>query len=313
MRHLELETSKRFSVIGLGTRHDHDERRTGRLVARARELGVTVFGTAGTHGLGRGERILGAALRDCGGTDDVVVATTILPVLPTAAGVHQLGVASARRLGVRRLDLCQVHQPNPLVGDATTMRGMRTLREAGVVEEVGVSNHPLRRWRRAEAALGTRILANRVPFSLLAPAPRDGLVPWARRTGHVVLAADPLAGGELSGRPGAGGPRPGGRRAANALFLPASPRAAGPLPGLLREIATAHGATPAQIALAWVVHHPGVVAVPGASSVEQVEQNAAAADIRLTDTEHAALTAAAEALRPRVGFSALPGLVRGRR
>ncbi len=95
-------------------------------------------------------------------------------------------------------------------------------------------------------------------------------------------------------------------RAANAMFLPENLRAAGPLLGLLREVAAAHDATPAQIALAWLVHFPNVVAIPGASSVAQVESNAAAADIRLTADEHGALTAAAEAFRPLTGVSALP-------
>jgi aryl-alcohol dehydrogenase-like predicted oxidoreductase len=96
------------------------------------------------------------------------------------------------------------------------------------------------------------------------------------------------------------------------MFLPENLRAAGPLLGQLREVAAAHDATAAQVALAWLLHFPNVVAIPGASSVAQVESNAAAAEIRLTAEEHSALTAAAEAFRPLTGVSALPGLVRGR-
>ena len=80
-------------------------------------------------------------------------------------------MASAQRLGVRRLDLYQVHQPNPVVGDRTTMRGMRALRDVGVVDEVGVSNYPLRRWQRSEVELGGRVLCNQVHFNLV-PARR---------------------------------------------------------------------------------------------------------------------------------------------
>ena len=80
----------------------------------------------------------------------------------------------------------------------------------------------------------------------------------------------------------------------------------------LREVASAHSATPAQIALAWVIHRPAVVAIPGASSVEQLESNVAAAEIELTDDEYQALQAASDRFRPVGGPAALPGLVRAR-
>lgn len=322
MRYLEQHTTKRWSVIGLGTwqfgsrewgyGRDYDEKEATRIVARARELGITVFDTAEVYGLGRSERILGAALTAAGGTDDVVVASKIFPVLPTAPVVMQRGVASAQRLGVRTMDLYQVHQPNPLIGDATTMRGMRALHDVGVVDEVGVSNYSLERWQAAEAAYGSRVLSNQVQYSLVARGPLADLVPWAQRTGHVVLAWSPLGQGLLSGRYSATQRPSGGVRAANALFLPENLDAATPLLELLREIGAGHDATPAQVALAWLVHQDGVVAIPGASSVEQVESNAAAADVTLADDEFAALTAAAEAFRPRTGASAIPALVRGR-
>lgn len=322
MRYLERDTAKRWSVIGLGTwqfgsrewgyGRDYDEKEATRIVARARELGITVFDTAEVYGFGRSERILGAALAESGGTDDVVVASKIFPVLPTAPVVMQRGVASAQRLGVRTMDLYQVHQPNPLIGDATTMRGMRSLHDVGIVDEVGVSNYSLTRWQGAEVAYGARVLANQVQYSLVARDPMTDLVPWAQRTGHVVLAWSPLGQGLLSGRYSATNRPTGGVRAANALFLPENLDAATPLVDLLREIGAGHGATPAQVALAWLVHQDGVVAIPGASSVEQVESNAAAADIALGDDEFAALTAAAEAFRPRTGASAIPALIRGR-
>lgn len=321
MRHVELSTAKPWSVIGLGTWQfgsrewgygtEYADREAGRIVARARELGITVFDTAEIYGFGRSERILGAALRDTGGTDDVVVATKVFPVLPTAAIVQQRGVASAQRLGVQRLDLYQVHQPHPVVADTTTMRGMRALRDVGVVDQVGVSNYSLERWKRAEGALGGTVLSNQVQFSLVAREPLAEMLPWAQRTGHVVIAWSPLAQGFLSGRYD-GTSRPGGVRSANTLFLPENAAAARPLLDLLRDVAAAHDATPAQVALAWLVHLPNVVAIPGASSVAQLESNAAAAEIRLGDDEHAALTAAAEAFRPVGGLAAVRGLVRSR-
>jgi aryl-alcohol dehydrogenase-like predicted oxidoreductase len=80
----------------------------------------------------------------------------------------------------------------------------------------------------------------------------------------------------------------------------------------LRETAAAHGATPAQVALAWLIRKPNVMAIPGASSVAQLEANAAAADLDLTDDENLRLTTASDAFTPRTGPAAAPQLLRSR-
>ena len=77
-------------------------------------------------------------------------------------------------------------------------------------------------------------------------------------------------------------------------------------------MAAAHGATPAQVALAWVIRRPNVVAIPGASSVTQLERNAEAADLDLTDEEDARLTAASDRFSPVTGVSAVVGMARER-
>ena len=136
MRYLDIATSKQISKIGLGTwqfgsrEWGYGDRYAGdvsqAIVARALELGVTLFDTAEVYGFGRSERILGQAL--AGQRDSAFLATKILPVFPVAPVVEQRAVASANRLGTRLLDLYQVHQPNPVVRDGTIMRGMRSLR-----------------------------------------------------------------------------------------------------------------------------------------------------------------------------------------
>jgi aryl-alcohol dehydrogenase-like predicted oxidoreductase len=320
MRYLGIDTAKKISRIGLGTwqfgsrEWGYGEPYAGQeakaIVRRALELGVTLFDTAEIYGFGRSERILGRALGD--DRESVFVATKILPILPVAPVVEQRAVASANRLGVRRLDLYQVHQPNPLVRDGTIMRGMLALRQVGLVGEVGVSNYSLERWRAAEAALGGRVLSNQVRYSLVARSPERDLLPFAESQGRVVIAYSPLAQGLLSGRYDRA-TRPSNRvRAASPLFLPDNLDRAGDLIITLREVADAHTAKPAQIALAWVLRHPAVVAIPGASSVGQLESNAAAAEIELTDQEYQALQAASDRFRPVVGPAALPRLVRAR-
>ncbi|MFF3865617.1 aldo/keto reductase [Micromonospora sp. NPDC001898] len=319
MRFVQLDTPKPISKIGLGTWQfgskewgygpDY-ERRAEDIVRRALDLGVTLFDTAEVYGFGRSERILGAALGD--DRDRVVVASKIFPLLPVAPVVQQRAVASAARLGVRTIDLYQVHQANPVVADTTTMRGMRALQDVGLVVEVGVSNYSLRRWRFAEAALGRRVLSNQVRYSMVDRGPEDDLLPYAEQAGRIVIAYSPLAQGFLSGRYDVKNPPSGAVRRANPYFLPVNLERGAVLIGALREVADAHDATPSQIALAHLLRHPNVVAIPGASSVEQVERNAAAAEIDLADDEYAALAAAARAFRPVTGLAAVPMLIRAR-
>lgn len=326
VRYLEIDTAKPYSKIGLGTWQfgstewgyggDYADDEAKRLVTRALELGITVFDTAELYGMGRSERILGAAL-EAAHADPArtVVATKIFPLFPVAPVVVWRGVASAARLrsrlgGGRRIDLYQVHLANPVVRDGTTMRGMRALQAAGVVDEVGVSNYPLGRWRAAETALGSRVLSNQVQYSLVARGPERDLLPFAAADRRVVIAWSPLAQGLLSARYDAGH-RPTNRiRSLNPLFLPANLDRAAPLLAALWEVADAHDATPAQVALAWTIRHPAVVAIPGASSVAQLESNAAAAELALADAEVAALCAASEQFTPVTGLAAAPSIAR---
>src|SRR5690349_22025629 len=208
MRYLSTVPGKQISKIGLGTWQfgsrewgygsQYADEVAQAIVGRALELGVTLFDTAEIYGFGRSERILGRALGEK--RESVFLATKILPVLPVAPVVEQRAVASAARLGARKLDLYQVHQPNPAVRDGTIMRGMRALLRTGLVDEVGVSNYSLRRWIAAEDALGSRVLSNQVRYSLADRRPERDLVPYAEAHGRVIIAYSPLAQGLLSGR-----------------------------------------------------------------------------------------------------------------
>ena len=320
MRFLSIGADAQISRIGLGTWQfgsrdwgygsSYAEQEARAIVRRALELGVTLFDTAEIYGFGRSERILGQALGE--DRDSAFLATKIFPVLPVAPVVEQRAVASANRLGARHLDLYQVHQANPVIRDTWPMRGMRALQRVGLVGEVGVSNYSLDRWRAAEAALGGRVLANQVRYSLVDREPERELLPYAEAQGRVIIAYSPLGQGLLSGRYHRGH-RPANRvRGTNPLFLPENLERAAELIAALREVADAHSASPAQIALAWVIRSPAVTAIPGASSVEQLESNVAAADIDLTDAEQQALRAAAERFQPATGAAILPQLVRAR-
>ena len=192
------------------------------------------------------------------------------------------------------------------------MSGMRDLQDSGLVADVGVSNYSVGRWRDAERALGRPVLSNQVQFSLVHMGPLDDLVPYAAAEGRVVMAWSPLGQGLLSARYDATNRPTGGVRQVNALFLEENLRRAAGLLDSLRDVAATHDMTPAQIALAWLLHQPNVVAIPGASSVAQVEANAAAADIELTDDEVAELTAQGRAFHPLGSLDSARGLLAAR-
>jgi aryl-alcohol dehydrogenase-like predicted oxidoreductase len=281
----------KLSAIGLGTWQfgstewgygaEYNSVEAGKIVRRALELGVNLVDTAEFYGFGRSERILGEAIR--GRRDEVFLATKIFPIgLPFMTPWRARG--SARRLGVNRIDLYQLHWPSPLFPPRATMPRMRRLVEQGLVGHVGVSNHNLHQWQEAESALGGPILSNQVLFNLLDRRPERELVPWAQQNGRVIIAYSPLGQGLLSGKYQDSPPRNLVRRRRSSFSAGHRARLA-PLITALREIGDRHNVTSAQVSLAWLIRKPNVVAIPGASSMRQLEENVAAGDIDLSDED----------------------------
>jgi aryl-alcohol dehydrogenase-like predicted oxidoreductase len=297
MRFVEVGGA-RLSAIGLGTWQfgstewgygkEFASGEAGAIVRRALELGVNLIDTAEIYGLGRSERIVGEAIR--GQRDKVFLATKIFPIgfplmIPWRAR------RSARRLGVVDIDLYQVHWPNPLFPPRSTMPRMKRLVDSGLVRHVGVSNYSLEQWQAAERALAGPVLSNQVPFSLVNRRPESRLLPWAQQEGRLIIAYSPLGQGLLSGKYQQSPPR--NFRRTRQVFSAESRARAQPLIDALGEIGAREGATNAQVSLAWLIRKPNVVAIPGASSVRQLEENVAAAGVDLSDDDDARLTALA--------------------
>lgn len=309
----------RVSAVGLGTWQfgsgewgygaAYAEDTAPRLVARSLDLGVTLFDTAEAYAFGRSEQILGRALGERRG--EAFVASKLFPVLPVDPVVASRARGSLRRLGTDRLDLYQVHWHNPVVPVRATMAAMGRLQAEDLVRHVGVSNFSLSLWQAAESALGGPVLSNQVKFSLVDRGPERELLPWAQANDRLVVAYSPLSQGLLSGRYDADH-LPGGLRAGTPAFLPDNVRRLAPVLDVLRQVAGAHGASCSQVALAWLLRRPNVVVIPGASSLEQAEANAAAADLALTDEEDAALTGASDAFDPVRGVAAVPAMAKVR-
>jgi aryl-alcohol dehydrogenase-like predicted oxidoreductase len=290
---------------GYGRDYAHDE--AIKITNKALDLGINLIDTAEIYGFGQSERIVGRAI--AGRRTDAFVATKIWPIMPIAPMVVDRGRRSAKRLNIDTIDLYQVHQANPLVPDTTTMEGMRHLQRDGVIRHVGVSNYSLDRWKRAEHALGSPVVSNQIEYSLAHRNPDRDLVPFAGANDRLIIAYSPLAQGFLAAKYDAHN-RPGGVRLTNPLFLEENLTRGHELLTTLRSVAGAHDATPAQVALAWVIRRRNVVAIPGASSVDQLVRNAEAADLELNDAEDAELTAASDHFRPVTGLAAAPAWIR---
>ena len=300
------------SAIGLGTWQygakewdwQENQREDARqIIRRAVELGIDVIDTAEAYAKGESEAIIGEAIE--GIRDQIFLATKLFPIFPVPGKIRNAIAGSLKRLRVEQVDLYQIHWPNPLIPLSAQMKGMRTARDAGQTRHIGVSNFNLGMWKKAERLLDGPVMSNQVNFSILRRK-AEQMLPWARNNGRVVIAYSPLAQGLLTGKYTAEN-APGGARKMNSLFTRANIKAAQVVLDAVREIADAHQATMAQIALAWLIHQPNVIAIPGAKNMKQLEENVAAGSIKLADDELRHLTEAADGFQ-RVGLRAMPQL-----
>ncbi len=258
---------------------------------RAIDLGVNLVDTAEGYGDGHSEEVVGRAVRSAG-RDRVFLATNVGGDHLRARDVERACRESLKRLGVREIDLYQIHWPNPwsLTPIPETMRALERLERQGKIRHIGVSNFAVRDLEEARAALSrTDIASDQVQYSLLHREPEAGLVSYAKREGIALLAWSPLAKGVLAGTYDADRKPSDSIRSDNDLFRPQNLKAAGPLVARLKRIARAHGKTPAQVALRWLADHPGVIPIPGAKRPAQAEENVGAAGWKLSRAERSLL------------------------
>jgi aryl-alcohol dehydrogenase-like predicted oxidoreductase len=310
------QTDLRISPVGLGCWQFSGGRgQTGRfwpaltqaqvdaVVEAALEGGINWFDTAEGYGRGHSERSLDRALQaaaEAGRIQERVHVATKWWAFPRFAGHIRRSIEDRRAaLGGRVIDLYQIHQPISFSTLRAQMHALADVVAAGHVRAVGVSNFGARSMQRSARLLearGVPLASNQVRYSLLdRRIETNGVLEAAESMGITIIAYSPLAQGVLTGRfhPGSGvDPEPlEGVRRRLPQFRPARLRAAAPLVGHLRDIAVRHDCTPAQVALAWVSQRrPGVVvAIPGASTPTQAEQNARSMEIRLSADEMEAL------------------------
>jgi diketogulonate reductase-like aldo/keto reductase len=259
--HLTLPGGERVPAFGQGTWHmGEDRRRAGDEEAALRlgiELGLTLIDTAEMYGSGRAEEIVARAA--AGRRDALFIVSKVLPYNASQKGVVEACERSLRRLATDRIDLYLLHWPGS-VPLAETLAGFARLQRDGKIRHHGVSNFnaaDLREW--AALAGGESVAANQILYNLGRRGPEWAVIPWCRERGVAVMAYSPLDQGRLLGH-----------------------RA-------LREVAARHGATSAQVALAWLLRQDGMMVIPKATDPRHVRDNYAALDLALAADDLAAL------------------------
>jgi aryl-alcohol dehydrogenase-like predicted oxidoreductase len=266
------------------------------IVKAALDGGINWFDTAEMYGGGVSERSLATALKAAGKSDsEVVVATKWLPLLRTAGNIPRTIHDRLRFLDGYSIGLYMVHQPWSFSSPEAEMRAMADLAAAGKIRSVGVSNFSAQRMRRAHTALqerGLPLAVNQVRYSLLQrEIETNGILDTAKELGVTIIAYTPLASGLLTGKyhknPELLKRQPVFRRGMMQRHLEASR----PLVLALEEIAARYTATPAQVALNWVIYSQGdtVVTIPGATKLHQAQESAGAMRFRLSEGELARL------------------------
>ena len=254
------------------------------------QAGINWVDTAESYGSGRSERLLGEFIR--GMQTPLLIATKFMPYpwRLRKSALRQALQISLDRLGLKRVDLYQVHWPLPPVSIETWVDAIGEAVQAGLVQAVGVSNCNEDQMRRANAELekrGIPLASNQVSYSLLdRKIERNGLLKACQELNVSLIAYSPLAQGVLTGKYSPERLLPGmrGRRYPRSLLERVQP-----LLRHMREVGQGYGGkTPSQVALNWAICK-GTLPIPGAKNARQAQENSGALGWRLSETEVAEL------------------------
>ncbi|AZO34958.1 MAG: aldo/keto reductase [Mesorhizobium sp.] len=261
IRTLKLPSGEAVPVLGQGTwKMGEDRRRRADEVAALKlglDLGITLIDTAEMYASGGAEEVVAEAI--AGRRDETFLVSKVLPTNASRAGVKRACENSLKRLSTDRIDLYLLHWPGS-VPLSETVEAFETLKREGKIRHWGVSNFDTDEMEELVGLpSGSNVQTNQILYNLSRRGTEFDLAPWSLKRGIPLMAYSPVEQGAL---------------ARNAR---------------LEAVASRHNATAAQIALAWVMAQPGVIAIPKAGRQEHVRQNAAALDIKLTPEDFAEL------------------------
>jgi diketogulonate reductase-like aldo/keto reductase len=259
------KTNEKVPIIGMGTwamgnRPSGSERSSEiEALRRGIELGMSLIDTAEMYGYGKGERLVGEAIRDR--RNDVFVATKVSPDHFHYDDVLKSCEASLQRLSVKSIDLYQLHWPNPRIPIKETMRAMEQLVSQGKIRYIGVSNFSVEQTMEAQESLSkNEVVSNQVRYSLTSRSIEHSLLPYCERENITVIAYSPLDTGRL------------------------------PQSRIPKEMLGKYEMTAAQIMLSWVVHRERVIAIAKAAQIKHLEENAETSNVRLSADDYKRLS-----------------------
>lgn len=264
MRTLNLPSGQTIPVLGMGTwqmgeKTSHRPREVEAL-RHGLDLGLSLIDTAEMYGEGGAEEVIAEAIADR--RPEVFLVSKVYPHNASRRGAIAACERSLKRLKTDYLDLYLLHWRGS-VPLAETLEAFQTLQESGKIRSYGVSNFDTEDLQEASSLKGgNRIVTNQVLYNLMRRGVEWNLLPYCRQHGIPVMAYSPIEQGRLLND------------------------------RTLKTIAQARGVTPAQIAIAWLLHQEEVIVIPKSSRLEHVEQNRAALDLKLSVEELTALDAA---------------------
>jgi diketogulonate reductase-like aldo/keto reductase len=249
-----LPNGEKVPAFGQGTWHMGEDRRGAAEEAAALrlgiELGLTLIDTAEMYGSGRAEEIVAEAAHAL--RDKLFIVSKVLPYNASRNGVIEACERSLKRLKTDRIDLYLLHWRGS-VPLADTLAAFERLQRDGKIRHHGVSNldtKDMQEWVALRG--GESVAANQILYNLTRRGPEWELIPWCRERKIAIMAYTPIEQGRMLGHKA------------------------------LAEVAARHDATPAQVALAWLLRQDGMIVIPKASKQEHVRENRGALDVKLT-------------------------------
>lgn len=261
MRTLQLPSGQSIPVLGMGT-WQMGERTQSRQTERdalrhGLDLGLSLIDTAEMYGEGGAEEVIAPVIADR--RSEVFLVSKVYPHNASRQGAIAACERSLKRLNTDYLDLYLLHWRGsiPL---AETLSAFQTLQQAGKIRSYGVSNFDVEDMAEVTQIDGGHAIAtNQVLYNLMRRGIELNLLPWNRQRGIPIMAYSPIEQGRLLNHP------------------------------TLKTLAQNRGVTPAQIAIAWLLHQPDMIVIPKSSRVDHINQNYAALNLKLSPTELATL------------------------
>jgi aryl-alcohol dehydrogenase-like predicted oxidoreductase len=268
-----------------------DEQEARPFFQRAVEAGINFFDTADMYSVGMSETVVGRSLREFTQRDDVVIATKVY--FPMGPGPNDKGLsrkhimlaveASLRRLATDYIDLYQIHRFDPETPIEETLEALHDVVKSGKALYVGASSMFAWQFAKMLHLARTPFVSMQNHYNLIYREEEREMIPLCIDEGIAVIPWSPLARGFLAGNRSRATERAKTDDLAQQFYVAESDHT---IADRVAELAKRRGVGPAQIALAWILHKPGVTApIVGASKLEQLDQSIAALDIKLDASE----------------------------